>query len=279
MQINATLNLSEGFGQCGESIPFTQSMFPAGEVYIKTDVPAGTNAVRINSRCNGSADIMRILMAADSLQRQSVRYIELFLPYFPYSRQDRVCSKGESYSLKVVSWMLAQAVDRIITYDVHSNVARSILDQRLKNYNNIREVTDFVSFILPKNNKLALIVPDAGAVKKAEKLFETGMFETIVYCNKRRFGKEVRYDDITNNIMGMTAIVVDDICDGGRTFMELGMKLRDRHVHQMHLFVSHGIFSAGVDKLKEMYRYIGTTNSMNTELTTPVGVKCFNLDY
>jgi ribose-phosphate pyrophosphokinase len=280
MQINATLNLAEGFGQCGESIEFTTSKFPAGEIYVRVDVPNGTNAVRVNSRFNGSDDLMRIIMAIDALERQGVKYVELFLPYFPYSRQDRVCNSGESLSVRVVAFILASCgVNRIITYDTHSGVPLTLLDQRLKDYNNHREVLDFVDFILPKNKKLALISPDAGASKKADKLFKTGMFDTIVYCNKRREGKEIKYDDIQNNIMGMTAIVVDDICDGGATFLALGKKLREKHVNEMHLFVSHGIFSAGVGKLKEMYKYIGTTNSMNTVLTTPIGVKCFQLDY
>lgn len=279
MQIQATLNLSEGFGQCGESIDFKTSKFPAGEIYVKVDVPIGTRAVRINSRFNGSDDLMTILMSVDALQRQGVKYIELFLPYLPYSRQDRVCNRGEAYSVKVLAWMLVQAVDKVITYDVHSNVPLSIMDHKLKVLNNVREVHDFVQFVLPQGKKLALICPDAGMAKKAERLFETGQFDTIVYCSKQRKNGTVVIGDIHNNLMGMTAVVVDDICDGGATFIELGKKLRERHVDEMHLFVSHGIFSNGVGKLKEMYKYIGTTNSMNPILTTPMGVKCFQLDY
>jgi ribose-phosphate pyrophosphokinase len=280
MQIEKTLNLSEGFGQCGESIKFKTSMFSAGEVYIRTNVPLGTRTVRINSRVKNSDDIVKILMACDSLQRQGVRYIELFLPYLPYSRQDRVCGHGESFSLKVLAYMLVPVVDKIITYDVHSNAALTLIDQRIKDYDNHREVADFVKYIQAKGKKLALIVPDAGGIKKSQKLFDnTWLFDTIVLCNKKRVGKKVVVDDINNNLRDMTVIVVDDICDGGRTFIELGKKLRDRHVSEMHLFVSHGIFSAGTHELKEMYKCIGTTNSMNTAGLTPAGVKCFELDY
>jgi ribose-phosphate pyrophosphokinase len=280
MQIEMTLNLSEGFGQCGEPVEFKTSTFPAGEVYIKVTVPIGTRSVRINSRCRGSLDLMMIMMAVDALQRQGVRYIELFLPYFPYSRQDRVCENGESFSLKVVAFMLASSgINRIITYDAHSNVALTMLDSKLRDYDNHREVLDFVDFIQPKGKKLALICPDAGAVKKTEKLYNTGMFDTVVYCSKRRVNGTVIISDIHNNLSGMTAIVVDDICDGGRTFIELGKKLRERNVDQMHLFVSHGIFSNGVDELKKMYKCIGTTNSMNTIGMTVYGVKAFQLDY
>jgi ribose-phosphate pyrophosphokinase len=279
MQIEATLNLAEEFGQWGVPIDFKTSKFPAGEIYIKVDVPLGTRAVRINSRFKSSDDLMRIFMAVDALQRQGVKYIELFLPYLPYSRQDRVCNRGESFSLKVSAWMLMQSVDKIITYDVHSNVPLSIMDHKIRILDNVREVKEFIDYIQPRGKKLALICPDMGMVKKAEKLYKTGRFDTIVYCSKRRVNGTVVTDEIHNNLMGMTAIVIDDICDGGRTFIELGKKLRERHVDEMHLFVSHGIFSAGVSHLKGLYRNIGTTNSMNTEGLTPRGVKCFNLDY
>ena len=84
-----TLNLDDGFGQCGDSLEYETSIFPGGEIYIKVQVPSGTKSVRINSRCNNSSDLMRIIMAVDALRRRGVDKIELFLPYFPYSRQDR----------------------------------------------------------------------------------------------------------------------------------------------------------------------------------------------
>ncbi|RLA42005.1 MAG: hypothetical protein DRR06_15200 [Gammaproteobacteria bacterium] len=280
MQINATLNLSTGFGIHGYEIPFTTSMFPAGEVYINTEVPFGAKAVRINSRCKNGNDIMRILMAVDSMQRQGVRHTELFIPYLPYSRQDRVCKKGDAFSLRVMAFMLIQAVDRIITYDAHSSVALTLMDLKLKDYNNHREVERFIKSINPMPERMVLIAPDAGAVKKAEKLYNSlDLFQGIVYCGKSRVGREVIIDDIQEDLSGMHAVVVDDICDGGRTFIALGRKLQDRNVMSMSLFVSHGIFSNGTKRLKEMYQNIGTTNSINSAETTPDGVKCFNLGY
>lgn len=280
-QIQATLHLSEGFGQCGVTIPFETSKFPAGEVYIKVDVPLGTQSVRINSRCGSSDELMQILMAADALGRNGVKHVELFLPYFPYSRQDRACNKGEAFSLKVACLMLIQAVDKIITYDVHSNVTLSLLDRRIKNYNNNREVLEFLDYCNPNGNEnLALICPDAGSAKRLKKLYDdTGIFKTIVYCTKNRVGGMVIINPIENNIMGMTAIVIDDICDGGATFVELGARLLERHVKKSHLFVSHGIFSKGIDALRMAYRCIGTTNSMAHAGIMPLGVKTFNLDY
>jgi hypothetical protein len=58
INMETTLNLHQGFGQCGESLDFKVNLFPAGECYIKIDVPSNTHSCRINSRCNNSDDIM-----------------------------------------------------------------------------------------------------------------------------------------------------------------------------------------------------------------------------
>ncbi len=283
MQTQATLNLSKGFGQCGEVLNHKSDLFPAGEIYIKIDVPRGVDSVRINSRCNNSASFMRIAMAVDSLQRQGVDDIELFIPYLPYSRQDRVCANGESFSLKVLCRMLADLnLTRIITYDIHSNVAPVLLDN-LINYDNSREVMDFIDYLDLSAINIALICPDIGAVKKTQWLIQKhrGLFKTAIYGQKVReegTGK-ITISPIKEDLSGCVALVVDDICDGGATFVEIGKALHEAHVDQSYLFISHGVFSKGLGELKKYYKKIGTTNSIQEKDSCPMGVKYFNLDY
>lgn len=46
-------------------------------------------------------------------------------------------------------------------------------------------------------------------------------------------------------------LIVDDICDGGATFMLLTKDLYKRGAKSINLFVTHGIFSKGLKPLKE----------------------------
>jgi ribose-phosphate pyrophosphokinase len=239
-----TVNLDYGFGQYGQTIQHQTSIYPGGEIWIKLDVPMGTNSVRINSRCNNSNDLMRIIMTVDALKREFVKNIDLFIPYFPYSRQDRVCVPGEAFSVKVICNILKSLdLRRIITYDIHSNVPSILLDN-LVNYQNNKEVIDFIQDLNLPNNNFILVCPDAGAVKRTQVLYNmyTEIFSDIIYCHKERINGEVIISEIRNNIRGMTAFVVDDICDGGATFEAIGKRLKDRHVKESYLFVSHGIF-------------------------------------
>jgi ribose-phosphate pyrophosphokinase len=49
-------------------------------------------------------------------------------------------------------------------------------------------------------------------------------------------------------------MVVDDICDGGRTFMGLGELIKEQTGRKPFLYVTHGIFSYNsLPKLVEIY--------------------------
>jgi ribose-phosphate pyrophosphokinase len=56
-------------------------------------------------------------------------------------------------------------------------------------------------------------------------------------------------------------LVVDDLCDGGATFLALADALADV-VADAGLYVSHGVFSKGLDALLGRYGRIITTDSI-----------------
>ncbi len=282
--MQATLNLSKGFKTFGRELLFRLSQFPAGEQYINITVPDGVKSVRINLRGSDSDAIMVLILACDSLRRQGVQDIELFMPYLPYARQDRVCKKGDSFSLSVMCSIITSLRVRLVSYDVHSDVASILLDgHALTFYNNKKEFFSYIdSLYLRDGRDIVLICPDNGARKKTEDIFNsTTRFYRIVYCNKTRVGEHTVTVDKINciDLNDTVAIVVDDICDGGGTFNALGHRLIEAGVFESHLFVSHGVFSKGINDLTNFYKTIGTTNSVNTIGLTPKGVRTFELDY
>jgi ribose-phosphate pyrophosphokinase len=49
-------------------------------------------------------------------------------------------------------------------------------------------------------------------------------------------------------------LIVDDICDGGRTFLEIAKILKARGASSIELYVTHGIFSNNaIEKLKPYF--------------------------
>ncbi len=57
-------------------------------------------------------------------------------------------------------------------------------------------------------------------------------------------------------------LVVDDICDGGGTFLGLADKFwKQTSISTLDLYVTHGIFSKGVRELLRMYHNVYSTDS------------------
>ena len=71
--------------------------FNGGEIHIKlnndidyTDI----EKVVITNRFRSGDDIIKVLIAKDSLERKGIKVFDLVMPYIPYARQDRQCYDG-----------------------------------------------------------------------------------------------------------------------------------------------------------------------------------------
>jgi ribose-phosphate pyrophosphokinase len=62
--------------------------------------------------------------------------------------------------------------------------------------------------------------------------------------------------------VGKKFLIIDDICDGGRTFIELVKAIQEQLPDaECYLCVTHGIFSAGLKELNKYFKGIFCTNS------------------
>lgn len=249
--------------------------FPAGERQIRLNTNinySNIDKVIITARYSkyvGDRLLMEIAIAVDALKRVGINKFDLILPYFPHSRQDRVTVKGESLTLGVFSTLLEELMGwkrgwkNIHTFDMHSESGVIMTNAKSKNNH------EFFGWAYVKMNlfqRPILISPDAGAKEKSEKLYQYSpdSFNTISYCSKRRdpqTGKLSGFETGHPNYMGKPCIIVDDICDGGGTFIGLAKELKKANAGDLYLVVSHGIFSKGLYALTPHFEQIFTTNS------------------
>ena len=71
---------------------------------------------------------------------------------------------------------------------------------------------------------------------------------------------------VTDIIKGKNVLILDDICDGGGTFMLAGKELLKYKPNNLGLCITHGIFSKGVDTLKEVFDEIYAYNLWKEDL-------------
>lgn len=248
---------------------FTKTTFPGGETCIRVIEPGegDDNFVTLELKFESNNDLFDLALLVDALRRAVPGIgIKLFMPYVPYARQDRVCNPGESLSIKVVAdYINGIGFYQVGIVDPHSDVTTAL-------FNNVKvypQESFALSMTLHTNRRNTIIVaPDAGASKKAAKFATAGGFSGMIQASKERdllTGKIVE-TTVPDILVGdMNFLIVDDICDGGRTFIELAKKLRPLTTGEISLFVTHGIFSAGTEVFDNLIDAVYTAN--------PVGAK------
>jgi len=223
----------------------------------------------IISRLNNFRDLELILCATAALKSAGAKDIFLTVPYFMGARSDRKFGAGGYHYLKEVIGPIInlQGYRSVAVLDPHSDVLEACID-RLNPVSN----TDFVMWALSdlgctvNPTGFNFVAPDAGAYKKVDRVArDIGYPFTIVTASKHR-------DLVTGQITGTRVdlseavgdkfIIIDDICDGGRTFIGIADAIREKNANaEVYLLVTHGIFSAGYDQLIGRFAKIYTTNS------------------
>lgn len=229
--------------------------FSGGECHVKFKCKFDENdRIRIHTRLNSSDDVMTLCLAVDALRNMDVSYIEVFIPYIPYARQDRVMVPGEPLSIKVFAGIINSLnLNKVYVFDAHSDVSVALLN-RCTNIANYDMVNYFLKTL--KLTDFTLVSPDIGAYKKVDKLAEKigykGQIATGIKVRDLATGQIIKSDVNTEDLHGLACIVIDDICDGGRTFIELAAALKAKNAGDLYFICSHGIFSYNaLDRLKE----------------------------
>lgn len=262
-----------------EEVHYNCFNFSAGEVQVRIpETPKGSHYT-IHLCFPTSENIMQTVMLLNAINTQDPgrQGVKLFLPYLPYSRQDRVCYPGEANSLQVFLVLLTYQLrlnDEVVTWDVHSDKSSDFF--KLWPQPQFTNVT--VDHLLPmfqdrglmnygSDTDLVVISPDKGAAERALKGAKVLGCTNILCAEKIRnpldgsiVGIEVL--DSSGNplqalrrpmrslkpLTGKRVLIIDDICDGGRTFIELAKILKFQlGASEVELYVTHGIFSKGFE--------------------------------
>lgn len=187
------------------------------------------------------AEFLHLAQLNDLIQATTGSNSILDLPYLPYARQDKEISNKSTFALRTFADLLNTLKFKEVRVKDPHNVE---LSKSL-----IKNLQEFMPDVIPLLVELhaAPVYPDSGAAKRY------GADSKSICCEKVR-------EPLTGKIEGLTVtgtveprpyLIIDDICDGGRTFIEVAKKLYEAGATEVHLYISHGIFSKGLEPLRE----------------------------
>lgn len=232
--------------------------FPGGEPHAKIPPElAGDVLLFLKLRTWNDAGIAACVVNA--LDRNTaINRLKVFLPYFPGARQDR--SDGHApMTVEIVSQLFHNARGSLHMFDPHSDAV---------NFWSAAKPWMPVDLDMPPlKGYVGIIAPDAGAVDRATAFRDRYCIGAdVIRCSKRR-------DPTTGHLSGYEMprldnvgryLIVDDICDGGGTFNLLSVAFSLDPIgarSELTMFVSHGIFSKGIEAISPKISHIMTTDS------------------
>jgi ribose-phosphate pyrophosphokinase len=255
-------------------IEFKISQFPDGQQTIDlldwSSIERYTDPVMIKSRLNSFRDLELIICATQAIRNVTNKEIQLYVPYFLGARSDRKFVEGGVNYLKQVICPIInrQNYSKVITVDSHSDVLEACLNnyEKISNAQLAKWALSDIDNKDGAQDRTMIVSPDAGALKKIYDIAKTFGIKNVVTAGKIRdivTGNIVKTELPQMNLDGIEQIVIfDDICDGGRTFIELAKVIKEQTDKPIYLVVTHGIFSAGLLELSKHFNGVYSTNSV-----------------
>lgn len=246
------------------------------EVFEVVNYPAGERHVRILDCVDASAiasieararnfDDLAMIVTADRILRRLGHIVEWFIPYFPFARHDRRNDAVDGLEVELALELVSEL--NLVIADPHSEVTST-----LRHFDQAEVVNRFEAAGLFDDDPI-VVIPDAGAAKKAYSWLNG---RTVVQALKRRdprTGRLSGFQVLADDLGGRPCIIVDDICDGGGTFLGLAAELKAHGAGPLTLAVTHGLFTKGTDVLLDAFDTVACLHPTDdVDAPTPAGV-------
>lgn len=235
--------------------PLNVTRFPDGtsQVWKLPESTFESNKAHVLWDFASEAEVMHLAQLQHLLTSKN-RNIQttLNIKYLPYARQDKPVANDATFALGTFLNILNSLnFHKIIVSDPHNFDAVRVNCQLEAVYP--QQLVEQVAQLMDANGAFTIFCyPDKGALKKYSEVYKNS-FRPHIY------GEKVR-DQSTGNILsyqlvgdcaGKNVLIVDDICDGGMTFILLAKDLLAAGAKEVNLFVTHGIFSKGLRPIKD----------------------------
>lgn len=248
-------------------IPVVSHKFTDGAIGVQLEgtLPRQCESAQIYAPLTGCPQNMlfEIKCLVDILRTLNSRiYIQLFMPYLPYARQDRRMVRNDALTLRIyVEDINSLNLDSVVVMDVHSDAGviglNNVTHIEQASVISVNPLRYRLSMQHNRDSNPVIVAPDAGALKKINKVAGVIPHSGIVILGKERnietreLGAMKVLDSTLYRLEDRRAVIFDDLCDGGRTFMQAATLLKELGAEEVDLYITHGIFSYGVSQIFE----------------------------
>ena len=222
------------------------TLFPDGTSQVwnlPAEVFSRSEIADIIWRFDSEAELIHLAQLRDLLNDNGLT-CKLYMPYLPYGRQDKPLANDATFALRSFAKLLNRLdFSEVSCLDPHSEVAGLLITNFAPLY-----PTGIIETVFAKVGADLVCYPDSGALMK----YAARLARPCIFSKKERNQAtgDIKEMWLTGSCKDQTILVVDDLCDGGRTFVTLMDILKKQGAAHVHLFVTHGLFTKGLEVLR-----------------------------
>ncbi len=226
--------------------------FADGEININIpETVRGHKVFVIQSTCNPvNEHIMELLIMMDALKRASAREINVVIPYYGYSRQDRKAKARQPISAKLVADLLqVSGATRVICMDLHAAQIQGFFNIPIDNF---RSLPIIARYMKQKNlTDIVVVSPDHGGVARARSLADALVAPIAIIDKTRPEPNVAEVMNIIGKVRGKNCILVDDMIDTGGSMSAAAYALKEAGAKDIYACCTHPLLSGNAIKLLE----------------------------
>ncbi|MEI7027814.1 ribose-phosphate diphosphokinase [Paenibacillus sp. y28] len=220
------------------------SRFKSGEVYCHYEETIRNCDVFLVQTFSDPINehFVELLVMIDAAKRASARTINLIIPYYGYSRQERKAAPREPISAKLVADVLTTAgATRVLSMDLHAPAIQGFFNIPVDHLTALDLISDY---IIKKNISNPVVVsPDAGRATTAENLANILNAPFAMMIKKRPAHNESVITHVIGEVKGQTPIIIEDLIDTGTTIVNVVESLKERGANDVLVCATHPVFS------------------------------------
>jgi len=218
---------------------------------------------------------MELFIMIDALKRASAASINIIMPYYGYSRQDRKSRSREPITAKLVADMIQSAgASRVVCIDLHVGQIQGFFDIPIDNFPAAPLIATY--FKRKKINDLVIVSPDHGGATRARTFARLLGGAPLAIIDKRRPQPNIaEVVNIIGEVKGKTALIVDDIIDTAGTLIAAAQALKNAGATEVYAAASHPVLSSSaVERLENScIKEVIVTNTIEIKEKTSKKIK------
>ena len=233
--------------------------FADGEIMVKSssDVKDKDIVIIQSTSKDVNEELFSLLLLLDSVKRAGAKSIKLFMPYFAYSRQERVSWTNEPVSCEVVAKIIDGAdYDELICFDLHHPIIETFFTHPVKNKATTKLFANYYQKYFAEHNisieDVVIVSPDHGSNTRADMLSSNlkGTKKVILDKVRPQPNRAEHLEINGSQVKGKVCILIDDIIDTGGTIASASKLLFKNGAKDVLVAATHPVLSKGcINKL------------------------------